>query len=182
MVFLAKLDDPKSWIIAAAAVVGGMLLLRASRYYARQKRERAAEEAVGPPTHGTPSARGEPSGEAANWEVRMYETARDLSAQLDSKMSALQALVAEADRAAARLDAALARAAEAGPAADDRLRQPSTQAESLQHAPRPDHLPADADRLAVRARRQKKSTRWPTTVTIWSRLPAAWAVPSARLN
>ena len=36
----------------------------------------------------------------------MHETARELSAQLDSKMSALQALIAEADRAAARLEAA----------------------------------------------------------------------------
>ena len=86
----------------------------------------------------------------------MYETARDLSAQLDSKMSALQALVAEADRAAARLDAALSRAAGAGPVADEQARQPSTQAESLQHAPRPDHAPADADRAAARARRQEE--------------------------
>ena len=42
----------------------------------------------------------------------MHETARELSAQLDSKLSALQALIAEADRAAARLDAAVARASE----------------------------------------------------------------------
>ena len=36
----------------------------------------------------------------------MHETARQLKAQLDSKMSALLALVAEADRAASRLEAA----------------------------------------------------------------------------
>jgi len=44
--------------------------------------------------------------EVLRWEVEMHETARDLSAQLDSKMSALQALIADADRAAARLEAA----------------------------------------------------------------------------
>jgi len=44
--------------------------------------------------------------EGHRWEVQMHETARDLSAQLDSKMSALQALIADADRAAARLEAA----------------------------------------------------------------------------
>ena len=36
----------------------------------------------------------------------MHETARQLKAQLDSKMSALLALIAEADRAASRLEAA----------------------------------------------------------------------------
>ena len=46
----------------------------------------------------------------------MHDTARDLSARLDSKLSMLQAMVAEADRAAARLEAALARAAEPAPA------------------------------------------------------------------
>jgi len=49
------------------------------------------------------------------WEVRMYDTARELSAQLDSKMSALRALAAEADRAAARLEAALERSDGFGP-------------------------------------------------------------------
>ena len=43
----------------------------------------------------------------AQWEVDMHETARELKAQLDSKMRALQALIAEADRAASRLEATL---------------------------------------------------------------------------
>jgi hypothetical protein len=42
----------------------------------------------------------------ASWEVDMHETARALSARLDSKMSALQALIADADRAAERLERA----------------------------------------------------------------------------
>ncbi len=55
----------------------------------------------------------------------MHDTARDLSGQLDSKISALQALVAEADRAAARLEAALAQS-------DEPVRRTNQQAWSLQ--------------------------------------------------
>jgi DNA-directed RNA polymerase specialized sigma24 family protein len=46
----------------------------------------------------------------AQWEVQMHELTRELSARLDSKMGALGQLIREADRAAARLETALARA------------------------------------------------------------------------
>jgi len=42
------------------------------------------------------------------WEVHMHETAREVSAQIDTKLRLLQQLVAEADRAATRLERALA--------------------------------------------------------------------------
>jgi hypothetical protein len=42
--------------------------------------------------------------EILRWEVEMHETARTLSAQLDSKMSALQALVQSAQQEADRLE------------------------------------------------------------------------------
>ncbi|MCS7305999.1 MAG: hypothetical protein NZ602_12950 [Thermoguttaceae bacterium] len=44
------------------------------------------------------------------WEVHMQETARELSAWVDTKLRLLQHLVAEADRAATRLERALATA------------------------------------------------------------------------
>ena len=52
------------------------------------------------------------------WEVQMHETARELSALVDTKLRLLQQLVAEADRAATRLEQALAAAqtAQAEPA------------------------------------------------------------------
>ncbi len=59
----------------------------------------------------------------AQWEVQMHETARALSAQLDTKLGLLQSLVAEADRAAERLEQAIQRAHPALP--------PGSQAESL---------------------------------------------------
>ncbi|MGA2256501.1 MAG: hypothetical protein ABSG53_17775 [Thermoguttaceae bacterium] len=59
----------------------------------------------------------------AQWEVEMHETARQLSAQLDAKLSLLQSLIVEADRAAARLENVLDRAYPSLP--------PGSQAESL---------------------------------------------------
>ena len=59
----------------------------------------------------------------AQCEVQMHETARELSAQLDAKLSLLQSLTAEADRAAQRLEEAIARSHPAIP--------PGSQAESL---------------------------------------------------
>ncbi len=41
------------------------------------------------------------------WEVQMHETAREISALVDTKLRLLQHLVAEADRAATRLERAL---------------------------------------------------------------------------
>jgi hypothetical protein len=43
----------------------------------------------------------------AGWEVEMHEFVREIKAELDSKMRALQAVIADADRAAERLETAL---------------------------------------------------------------------------
>ncbi len=59
-------------------------------------------------------------------EVEMHETARRLCGQLDAKLSLLQSMIVEADRAAARLEDALQRAYPALP--------PGSQAESLRPA------------------------------------------------
>ena len=94
-------------LVALVLVIGWVLL----RTYSRLSRQRKAgnrplrqgrsdtgRSDTGHHTEGPP--------EEVRWEVRMHELARDLSAQLDSKMRALQALIADADRAAARLEAA----------------------------------------------------------------------------
>jgi len=41
------------------------------------------------------------------WEVEMHDRTREMTGTLDSKMSALQSLIADADRAAVRLERAL---------------------------------------------------------------------------
>src|ERR1700683_1450818 len=49
-----------------------------------------------------------------HWEVRMHDLARELSAQLDSKMSALEHLIQDAERQIARLDRGLGRKPDSG--------------------------------------------------------------------
>ena len=49
-----------------------------------------------------------------HWEVRMHDLARELSAQLDSKMSALEHLIQDAERQITRLDERLGRKPEGG--------------------------------------------------------------------
>ena len=126
------------WLAAILAATS-MLLIRIRRYMRRQKKSRPVIVRTDRPE---PHERGHHIGlpaEAINWEVEMHQTARDLSAQLDSKMSALGHLIRESDRAAARLETALE-------AAGGDVRPPG-QAESLE-APanadsRPNSTPAD---------------------------------------
>jgi len=107
MVEIAQFGFPTFLFLGALAITIFILLIRVQRYYGRPRA----------PQPSWPSPRRERSGEQGrrlespapmvNWEVEMHETARKLSAQLDSKMGALEQLICEADRAAARLEAAL---------------------------------------------------------------------------
>jgi len=101
--------------LLALALTVAVLLMRSHRYLARQRRENAGTSPPGATVQRGPARVGPHTAappEVANWEVHMHETARDLMGQLDSKMRALQALTADADRAAARLEAAIDQAAE----------------------------------------------------------------------
>lgn len=82
-----------------------LLLMRSRRYLAR--RDNSPVVRIERPAPDTPLPPGGAPEAVGRWEVHMHETARELSAQLDSKMVALQHLVREADRAAARLEQAL---------------------------------------------------------------------------
>jgi hypothetical protein len=93
--------------IAAIVVATWMLMMRSQRYFGRRRAGEPENKWDTKPTPKTPAAQGELPESVARWEVEMHETTRQMSAQLDSKMSALQALIADADRAAARLEAAL---------------------------------------------------------------------------
>jgi hypothetical protein len=89
----------------------------------------------------------------------MHETARDLMGQLDSKMRALQALIAEADRAAARLEAALDESNEPHREGAFSGRRHAGQAEGLAPAPAPSRTSpdyaADRDRPPAESRREE---------------------------
>jgi hypothetical protein len=122
-----KLTDPSTLCLVVLLVATVFLLVRTRIQRADQQKRWAAEEGEernGLSARGglsTPPASSSPG--LAEWEVQMHETARQLSAQLDAKLSLLQSLVAEADRAAARLEDALERTHPALP--------PGSQAESL---------------------------------------------------
>ena len=112
------LADSIAWLalILAMLVAIVILLRRSYRYFGR----RSARE--GPIAHvAKDTARWDPrpvdlSGELARQEVRMHETARELSAKLDSKIRVLQYLTSSAQQQIERLETLLEQAgAVAGP-------------------------------------------------------------------
>lgn len=133
MDLLALIDDPKmrTLLIAAATVAAVFVLLRIMRGLARSDTGSTSQGGAGRPRRfGQAAARDslsevpptvagqqrpERSPAVDDWEVRMHETARELIGRIDAKLAALQALTHEADRAAARLEQALAAAARNAP-------------------------------------------------------------------
>ena len=101
---------PTLVVLGILAAIIAALLIRTQRSYAQHTsgvptlEPRVRHESMGPARDQSDTA------EAAPWRVSMHETARELSAELDAKINALAAIVQDADRAAARLEAALAAA------------------------------------------------------------------------
>ncbi|MCC6127090.1 MAG: hypothetical protein IT426_19185 [Pirellulales bacterium] len=93
------------------------LLLRTSRYFTRPKSPDPSWSAVArrPKDSDSTGRSSRIPQEMAGWEVEMHEFVREIKAELDSKMRALQAVAADADRAAARLEAALQNSARRTP-------------------------------------------------------------------
>ncbi len=112
MIPLAQSDRLMLFVLVTLGVIIAILLRRSYGYLRRQRRDDNAL-VVPPRPKPEPVTRlmdGPP--ELSRWEVEMYQTARDLSAELDTRTSILQAMIAEADRAAARLENALRAASE----------------------------------------------------------------------
>jgi hypothetical protein len=116
MTLFAETGLPTLIVLALLAVMIGVMLLRVQRYYARprssgpsagsaSRAEHSSRTGVSPGTHQLGAAR-----EMIEWEVQMHDLVREMSGQMNSKMAALEHLVREADRAAARLEAALDKA------------------------------------------------------------------------
>ncbi len=120
-----QIGSPGAFVFIVVVLgISFILLMRTSRYFNRQRQEEPKWSRTARPRYDGSISAHPRSGDSstatrtasehhldampktAQWEVDMYETARELKAQLDSKMSALQALIAEADRAAFRLEAA----------------------------------------------------------------------------
>jgi hypothetical protein len=84
-----------------------VLLMRTSRYFSRPKAAEPSWSSVARKPREAGARSANIPQEMASWEVEMHEFVREIKAELDSKMRALQAVTADADRAAARLEAAL---------------------------------------------------------------------------
>jgi hypothetical protein len=108
-----NLTYPSTLCLILLAVTAVFLLIRTRSRLARQRQRWAAEESEArsyDPARKVVSSSSAAADDLIRWEVKMHETARQLSAQLDAKLSLLQSLIVEADRAAARLEDALDRA------------------------------------------------------------------------
>ena len=107
--------DPSTLCLLALAAIFVLVMFRTrERIEAQSQRNDKAGRSGKSPTFDDTKTGAVPS-DLAQWQVQMHETARELSAQLDAKLSMLQSLTAEADRAAERLEIALDRTAAALP-------------------------------------------------------------------
>jgi len=118
MVLFADSGTVTGVVLGMLALVIGWLLLRSHRYFSRQRPDQATIVQTTRPPGQDAGHHLDAPGDMLRWEVEMHETARRLAGELDSKMGALQALIAEADRAAARLEAALDPSRQAQPNLD----------------------------------------------------------------
>jgi hypothetical protein len=92
-------------LMAAGVALAALVLLRAAR-------RRPGHSGANPPAageRGRGGALADAPPELLRWQVEMHETARDLKAELDSKLAALQALVALAREERTLLEATISR-------------------------------------------------------------------------
>jgi hypothetical protein len=131
---------PTMIALGAVALVVGMMLLRVQRHYGRHPSSNSPASPSPAPRHPSPAPRAPAARELGEWEVHMHDFAREMSGQLDSKMAALEHLIREANRAAARLESALAAARRQEPPAPaqtvpaETFLRPTSQADALKPA------------------------------------------------
>lgn len=101
---LAEKNNAYVFAIVAILAASVPMLLRIYRYQARSKRGTAVRPAAELDPRGLRAGAPE---SIVRWEVQMQELARDLKAEIDSKMVALGHVIRDADRAAERLEKAL---------------------------------------------------------------------------
>ncbi|NQT40692.1 MAG: hypothetical protein HQ581_24575 [Planctomycetes bacterium] len=134
----------------------GILLIRSHRYFGRRPTGRSPMVKVPRPERSRPErSRPHPAADVSpsrdRWEVEMHETARAMSAELDSKMGALGHLIREANQAAARVGEALEafeRAGRTGGADETRSVDPAIAMPEASFGDRQPPSQADALKLA----------------------------------
>lgn len=113
MSLLSQIEGTTILFLAGLVLTCGVLLFRTHR----QLGARPKTELPSPATFSqskplpTPAHRLDAPRELRQWEVEMHDLARELAAQLDSKIGILEHLIRDAGQAADRLEAAVLRAA-----------------------------------------------------------------------
>ena len=112
---------PSNWGLAAALAAACFLLLRSNWVRQRKSEEstpnpRAIREAYAPQNREA-SAHRAPE-DLLRWQVEMHDTARDVKAEIDTKLLALQSLIVIADEHSQRLEVLLERAKRSGHGAE----------------------------------------------------------------
>ncbi|MHB8903373.1 MAG: hypothetical protein ACYC6Y_31810 [Thermoguttaceae bacterium] len=103
---LADKAGPSVLLVAAMVAVTLPIVLRMYRAHSRSRAGTSFRPGGSPDPRGLRAAAPE---SVVHWEVEMQDLARDLKAEIDSKMVTLGQLIRDADRAAERLERALGR-------------------------------------------------------------------------
>lgn len=110
----ARLEPSVVATLVFIGVISFTLLMRSQRYFRRQRPDPLPSILA----KQRPAAISKPPADIDRWQVQMHDLARDLSAQLDSKLSALQYLVNLADERIAELQALTAALSSTGTQAE----------------------------------------------------------------
>ena len=94
-----------------------ILLRRSFRYYGRRRPAKSSDKFLAEVPRPGPKQRSLSSAppEVLGWHVEMHETARELKAELDSKMRTLQLLIGQARQESERLESLLTKRDASGP-------------------------------------------------------------------
>jgi hypothetical protein len=119
MLLFGQVETTTILFLAGLVLTCGVLLFRTHRQLgSRPATTLPSPMTLSQPTASQPHTRPAPAhrldapAEMRRWDVDMHDRARELQAQLDSKIAILQHLVLDAQRQADRLEAAIARASE----------------------------------------------------------------------
>ena len=104
-----------SWLLVAGiGIMTWVLLRRASRARKRLSLISSASSSRQAHSSDRPDSWDDKPREMSRWRVEMYDVARDMRADMDTKMRILQALIGQAQQQAQRLEAAIDKAERLG--------------------------------------------------------------------
>jgi hypothetical protein len=116
MSLLAQIEGTTILFLAGVALTSAVLLFRTQRQLSsRPKTEMPSPASFSQPRpQAAPAHRLDAPRDMQQWEVEMHDLARELQAQLDSKIAILEHLIRDATQQADRLEAAIDRAEKLG--------------------------------------------------------------------